>query len=125
MSKWKVSKEEYPDNVYPPYCPGLGLVMTGDIIPKLYNESLYEPYFWVDDVYFTGLLARTVNVTFVPLSATVHFGSSHMIRDQTNFVNEYQWMFYHIHERPISRMMWEKAYQAEQFRISQGMAPLA
>ena len=64
-NKWKVTKEEYPDNLYPPYCPGLGLIMTGDIIPKLYNQSLYEPYFWVDDVYFTGLLAQSLKIKHI------------------------------------------------------------
>jgi hypothetical protein len=111
--KWKVSEEEYADKFYPPYCPGLGLVMTADIVPKMYNESLYEPYFWVDDVYFTGLLAQTINVTFEQLAATVHFGSSQMVRTQTNFDNEYQWMFYHIQEKPVSAMMWENIHKRE------------
>ena len=111
--KWKVSLEEYAEKFYPPYCPGLGLVMTADIVPKMYNESLYEPYFWVDDVYFTGLLAQTINVTFQQLAATVHFGSSKMIRTETNFQQEYQWMFYHIQEKSISAMLWENIHKRE------------
>lgn len=123
--KWLVSKEEYSEKFYPPYCPGLGLVMTADVVPKMYNESLYEPYFWVDDVYFTGLLAQTINVTFEQLASTVHFGSSHLIRDETNFKNEYQWMFYHIHEKPIFGMMWENLHERELHRQRAGSLPSA
>ncbi|XP_067943486.1 beta-1,3-galactosyltransferase 1-like [Watersipora subatra] len=123
--KWNVSMAEFSEKVYPPYCPGLGIVMTGDIVGKLFYESLFEPYFWVDDVYFTGLLARTINATFEQLSSTVHFGSSRMVREQTIFKNQYQWIFYHIHERPIARMMWNMIYQREIFRLNQGLSPSA
>ncbi|XP_067943540.1 beta-1,3-galactosyltransferase 1-like isoform X2 [Watersipora subatra] len=111
--KWKISMAEYPGDTYPPYCPGLGLVMTRDIIPKLYRESFYEPFFWVDDVYFTGLLAKTVNVTFEQLAATVHFGPSKLIHTNTMFENEYQWMFYHIQQQSIFRTVWRMLQSRE------------
>jgi len=118
--KWKITEQEYNDTHYPPYCPGLGIVMTGDIVPKLYNQSLYEPYFWVDDVYFTGILAKTINATFEQLASTVHFGSSSLIKQNTIFNNEYMWIFYHINDQRIFRMMWTMIDERERRRIHSG-----
>ena len=66
--KWYITPEEYPGNTYPPYCYGNGYLMTRDLIPLLYNASLYTRNFWVDDVYFSGFLARNIaNVTHAEL----------------------------------------------------------
>ena len=115
--KWKIAMEEYSDEFYPPYCPGLGLIMTGDIIPKLYNESLYEPFFWVDDVYFTGLLGKTINVTFEQMASSVHFGPSTLIQTNTIFQNQYKWMFYHIQRKNLFQTIWEMIYNRELLRL--------
>lgn len=122
--KWKVSREEYADDYYPPYCPGLALLMTGDIVAQLYNQSLYEPYFWVDDVYFTGLLAKTLNVTFEQLASTVHFGSSQLIRTDTIFQNQYRFMFYHIQSKHIFRTIWDTLSARESHRVFEGLTSM-
>ncbi|XP_077557225.1 beta-1,3-galactosyltransferase brn-like [Haemaphysalis longicornis] len=66
-SKWYVTEEEYPNKAYPPYCAGLGYIMTADVLPMLYNASVRVPFFWVDDVYATGMLAAAANVSLVDL----------------------------------------------------------
>lgn len=66
-SKWYVTEEEYPHKVYPSYCAGMGYVMTADALPILYNASSSVPFFWVDDVYTTGMLAAAANVSRVDL----------------------------------------------------------
>lgn len=58
--KWFITPEEYPGATYPPYCYGNAYLMTRDLIPLLYNAALYTRDFWVDDVYFTGFLARNL-----------------------------------------------------------------
>ena len=123
--KWNVSLSEYDEAFYPPYCPGLGSVITGDLMPKLYEASFYQKYFWIEDVYLTGLLARAVNATFEQVSSTVHFGSSRVIRDQTNFQHEDHFIFYHIYEPPIANMVWNMIYRRELARIKRGITPSA
>ena len=118
--KWRVSNEEYAANYYPTYCPGLGLVMTGDLPPRLFAASLYEKYFWIDDVYITGLLARTVNATFERLGAGVHFGSARKIKMQMLAENPYQWVFYHVHERPSMLTIWETIEARQKDRLETG-----
>lgn len=36
--------------------------MTPDIARRLYLESRYRPFFWVDDVHVTGTLAKMAGV---------------------------------------------------------------
>ncbi len=48
---------------YPSYCSGVGVVMTPDIISKLYLKSFQIKLFWIDDVY-VGILGKYINVKF-------------------------------------------------------------
>jgi len=70
-SKWYVGQNEYNSdlyknlnsNQYPPYCLGVGVIMTADIIYKLYLKAFEIKLFWIDDVY-VGILGRHINVQF-------------------------------------------------------------
>ncbi|KAK6170310.1 hypothetical protein SNE40_018728 [Patella caerulea] len=42
------------------YCIGFVLILSSDIIPDLYRASFKVPFFWLDDVYVTGLLRTYV-----------------------------------------------------------------
>jgi hypothetical protein len=48
---------------YPSYCSGVGVVMTPDIISKLYLKAFEIKLFWIDDVY-VGILGKYINVKF-------------------------------------------------------------
>ncbi|XP_053388375.1 beta-1,3-galactosyltransferase 5-like [Mercenaria mercenaria] len=67
-SKWYTSYEEYPDPCYFNYCSGSAFIMSYDVVYKFYLKSHETPFFWVDDYYVTGMLARVTNVTHVPLN---------------------------------------------------------
>ncbi|CAH1782622.1 unnamed protein product [Owenia fusiformis] len=56
-SKWYISEAEYEPNVFPPYCSGAAFVLSADAPKAMYKRSLYEPFFWVDDYFISGLLA--------------------------------------------------------------------
>ncbi|GBM28256.1 Beta-1,3-galactosyltransferase 5 [Araneus ventricosus] len=64
-SKWRVSFKEYPARKYPTYCAGWGILMSPDVVFKLYLLSSKIPYFWVDDVHVTGTLASHVGISHV------------------------------------------------------------
>lgn len=61
--KWYVSKEEFPEENYKPYCSGSAYLLSSDLPPIMYDESLYTKFFWIDDYYFTGMLASQLNLT--------------------------------------------------------------
>lgn len=55
--KWCIEKDEFPGrNSYPAYCAGLFYLTTYNVINAMYKASLRTPFFWIDDVYITGLL---------------------------------------------------------------------
>ncbi|KAK6167994.1 hypothetical protein SNE40_021906 [Patella caerulea] len=56
--KWEVPKEMFKGySSYPfQHCIGFTVIYSGDIIPALYRASFKEPFFWLDDVYVTGIL---------------------------------------------------------------------
>ncbi len=60
--KWYVSRDEYPADRYPSWCEGFAYVTTPDVARKLYDASLSTTYFWIDDVYVTGILAEKIKV---------------------------------------------------------------
>ncbi|CAM1313988.1 Uncharacterised protein g6403 [Pycnogonum litorale] len=66
--KWYVSKAEYSDDKYPPHCPGFAVIIGSDAVHRLHNASYYVPFFWIDDVYFTGVLRLKANITITRIN---------------------------------------------------------
>ena len=58
--KWAISHGELPVKVYPNYCAGLAYIQTADVARALYRMSLRISFFWIDDVYVTGLLVEAL-----------------------------------------------------------------
>ena len=59
--KWYVPFNEFPGHTYfPQYCAGLAYIMSQEVVMKLYEASKSTPYFYIDDVYVTGILALKV-----------------------------------------------------------------
>jgi hypothetical protein len=54
--KWSVTRQEYPKDTYPAYCAGLAYLLTPDAAKDFYSAANRVPFFWIDDVYATGIL---------------------------------------------------------------------
>ncbi|KAH6934351.1 hypothetical protein HPB50_023043 [Hyalomma asiaticum] len=67
-SEWYASKEEYASDVYPNYCAGQAIIMKLATLSTLVDASVLVPYFWIEDVYVTGIVADFANVNLVDLS---------------------------------------------------------
>lgn len=58
---WCVKEDELPGRKYfPQYCAGMGFVMSQEVVVDLYEASQTTPFFWIDDVYVTGLVTQQV-----------------------------------------------------------------
>ncbi|KAL7879409.1 hypothetical protein SRHO_G00016630 [Serrasalmus rhombeus] len=57
-SKWYISEEVYPDDVYPPFCSGTGYVFSGDLAELIYRTSLSIRRLHLEDVYVAICLAK-------------------------------------------------------------------
>ncbi|XP_069114858.1 beta-1,3-galactosyltransferase brn-like [Argopecten irradians] len=61
FSKWRISKELYPFDKWPPYVTGSAFIMSHEAVKKLAFAFPYVKYLWIDDVYI-GLVARKVGI---------------------------------------------------------------
>lgn len=67
-NKWYVTKEEYSLPSYPTFVSGWLYVMSFSAATKLTNAIEREKYFWIDDVFVTGVLARKMNLVLEDMS---------------------------------------------------------
>ena len=54
VSKWVVTREEYPNDNFPVNCSGWAYAMTPDVVVQLLRASLSIRFVWLEDVYVTG-----------------------------------------------------------------------
>ncbi|XP_067848492.1 beta-1,3-galactosyltransferase 5-like [Heptranchias perlo] len=66
LSKWHMTKEEYPHRTYPPFCSGTGYVFSGDLVEKILTVSKHIPILKLEDVYI-GLCLKKLSITPVEL----------------------------------------------------------
>ena len=68
-SKWLVTRQEYSGDHYPDYCPGsfgaiIGRTATATLLDQVHNV----PFFWLEDVYITGLLRERTSLRLVQIA---------------------------------------------------------
>ncbi len=62
-----VEEHEFPGRTgYPKYCAGINFILSADLVPELYRASFSTGFFWVDDVFATGILPLKVNNIIKP-----------------------------------------------------------
>ncbi|MCL4150333.1 UNVERIFIED_CONTAM: hypothetical protein GTU68_024661, partial [Idotea baltica] len=61
-SKWYVNEKEYAEMKYPNFMSGWAYAMSTDASKKIVNLSQRASYFWIDDVFVTGILAEAAGV---------------------------------------------------------------
>lgn len=107
--KWKVSRDEWPDDSYPTYCSGSAFLMTTDVAVAMYNVSYEVPFFWVDDFYITGLLPLKLGPSVVRhtqfISAYVLNGR--LLENKFTGPQWYQYVFSHVHDLNAIQAVWK------------------
>lgn len=54
--QWSLTKDYFPDDLYPPYCSGMGYVASVDVTIAMYRVSPHVRFLWVDDAFIGGVL---------------------------------------------------------------------
>ncbi|RWS09455.1 Beta-1:3-galactosyltransferase brn-like protein [Dinothrombium tinctorium] len=67
MSKWRISLQEYPYSLFPPFVLAGTLILSNSALIDIYYASFYVKHFRFDDVYI-AMLARSVKIK--PLHST-------------------------------------------------------
>ena len=60
-NKHYVTLEEYSASFYPTYCSGLAYITTTEVVKQLHKFSSFTNFFWIDDIYITGMVAERIN----------------------------------------------------------------
>ncbi|XP_055295181.1 beta-1,3-galactosyltransferase 5-like [Sitodiplosis mosellana] len=62
----KVTHEEYASDYYPAYAEGHSIIYSMDVAVMLCYKSNFVEFFWVEDVFITGILRSQINVDIEP-----------------------------------------------------------
>ncbi|XP_064479430.1 beta-1,3-galactosyltransferase 1-like [Ornithodoros turicata] len=65
VSKWYLSHRMYKSEVLPDLLFGPAYMFTGDCAPALYNLSFTVPFFCLEDVYLTGMVAKKAGIRLI------------------------------------------------------------
>lgn len=60
-SKWYMSKAAYSYRMFPPYCNGIGYILSSDVARELYKATAKVPFIPIEDVYI-GFCAKVSHV---------------------------------------------------------------
>ncbi|XP_055295183.1 beta-1,3-galactosyltransferase 5-like [Sitodiplosis mosellana] len=65
--KWKVRPEEFNGGIYPDFVSGQSIIYSRDFVHEAFKKTFTTPYFWIDDVYVTGIIREELNATIKPI----------------------------------------------------------
>lgn len=114
-SKWYLSPTEFRADVFPTYCSGSAFIMTPDVASAMFNASFQVPFFWVDDFYVTGLLAREVGVTHQNFNSVYMLSPSAFLQKFTEPNVSLTLVVGHVHKINSLKIVWNTVL-AEQHR---------
>ncbi|KAL4226098.1 hypothetical protein ACF0H5_014086 [Mactra antiquata] len=104
-SKWYISKEEFPDDFFPPYCSGSVFIMTSDVVQRMYWASLQTKFFWVDDFYITGLLVKRIGIEHKRLNEN-YMLNARAAMEKFNGDVKHELRFFHVRKLVDVYKMW-------------------
>lgn len=87
--KWEVTREEYADEYYPPYIAG-HVIYSADSVCAIYEKAKTTKFFWIDDVFITGLCRIQINYELINITTMMieRAELNRMLADQRRpFVN--------------------------------------
>ena len=106
-SKWFVPRREFPRDTYPSYCSGSAFVMSPDLAVRLLKKSLTIPFFWIDDVYVTGVLVKALGLKHVRFNSAYVLDSGKVVdrffKDTTRTL-----VFYHVRGYNTMYTLWQR-----------------
>ena len=108
-AKWCVKYDEFPGQKYfPQYCAGLIFVLSRAVVPRMVQAARTTPFFWIDDVYITGLLPPKVsNMQYVTLLDKFTVKQPIALAQYNNTNADIQYLFVHGKVPEISIATWE------------------
>lgn len=115
QNKWYVTFPEYPNSSYPPFVSGWLYITTIDTVRKILHYSDTVPYFWIDDVYVTGILAKHAHIVHTDIRTYFRYDPDYILccveqMRACNFVAAPSGGKYDLHMK-FNQHMWECKYK--------------
>uniref|UniRef100_A0A6A7G1G8 Hexosyltransferase n=2 Tax=Hirondellea gigas TaxID=1518452 RepID=A0A6A7G1G8_9CRUS len=77
-SKWMVTEEEFSGKTYPSFLSGWCYIAPKETIQRIVSVAHKFPYFWIDDVLVTGIIAEELGIEREGLNNKYTIHSAHM-----------------------------------------------
>lgn len=110
---------------------GSGYIVTRPLIDKLYNQTFETPFFWIDDIYITGLLVeRLMSKNQTSTESSLHYDISgrYILSEKllSDKLAQSHFMFAHVpNSLTMRRWFFEQLLQAEsKFKKSEKSAEI-
>ena len=98
--KWCVKRNEMRGRTrFPQYCAGIGFIVSAPLLPLLYNASKSTPFFWIDDVYVTGLLTKKLPAGVAYVDTRKHFTSKEDLAIEQYQNSSTPVLYYYVHSK--------------------------
>ena len=115
--KWCVKYSEFPGRqFFPKYCAGVTYTLSRDIVDDMYSFASKTPFFWIDDVYVTGLLlGKTKNVEYVSLLKKISLREKKTLDQYMNASVPYSDLHYftHVRKPPTMTTLFQQALRRQ------------
>ena len=111
-SQWYISKEDWNQDIYPPYCSGAAYILapkTGELLFQTYTtHHLTNSKVWMEDLLLTGILARLANVQRTQVINMAYMGFLHK---KANFFVAHPALMSDVVKTPKERLeTWQKLF---------------
>lgn len=104
--QWGIPMEMLPDDLYPPYCSGMGYVFSTDVAVAMYRVSFYVRFFWVDDAFISGFLPRALGGAVNHSDMGRAYCGAHEMGLYWHNTEWYKYIFTHVHDENLYRRTW-------------------
>lgn len=109
--KWCVSESDLPGQThFPQYCAGLAFIISTNLMPELLTTALHTRFFWIDDVFLTGLVAGQLKgVRYIDLMEHFTLKEQFALDEYATNSTPISKYFVHIRNMQNMRVLWRHA----------------
>ncbi|ESO06601.1 hypothetical protein HELRODRAFT_160790 [Helobdella robusta] len=106
--KWCVDKHDLPGRTgFPTYCSGIAYFFTQELVQKMVQHIQTTPYFWIDDVYITGLLPMKIpNVKYLSISDETILDNKQAFSEYRNNTLPIRYNVVHLGDTKAFAILW-------------------
>lgn len=110
--KWCVTRREFPGEFYPRYCAGIGYALSQGLVQRMSEAAETTPFFWIDDVYVTGLLTQPLinEIHYVDVMRNFSASDDEALAEYSNTSHSIRIQLVHVGKREKFLLLWKTLF---------------